>query len=316
MASPDQHIKHFLQFSVKEQSAILTICVLLLGLLMLNLFPEVTGSQPKWDYQRFDSAVRHYYAQIRIQDSLDALKPDIDFISPDKSALQQKFTLFPFNPNMLPEEEWKRLGMADHQISMIKNYERKGGRFFRKEDLRRIYAISDAEYAILEPYIRIPKVEQPISERAEKKTGSHEKEPEPSPPPIPVIEINQADSTALMQLPQIGSWFSRRIIQYRENLGGYSHAGQLLEVYNMDSSRFEIFKPYITIDSTLIRPRLANHDDFRSLLSHPYISFELTRLIVNHRERRGMIRSWDELLALPGADTLTSAGLQPYLSFE
>ncbi len=285
-------------------------------MLVLNLFPGMVGAQRKWDYQRFDSAVRHYYAEIRIQDSLDALKPEFDFITPDESALQQKFNLFPFNPNMLPEEEWKRLGMADHQISMIKNYEKKGGRFYRKEDLRRIYAISNAEYEILEPYIRIPRVEQPISGRAKKKEDKTEKKPEASPPPIPVVEVNSADSTALMQLPQIGEWFSRRIIQYRENLGGYSDIGQLLEVYNMDSNRFKVFRPYITIDSTLIRPRLANHDDFRALLSHPYISFELTRLIVNHRERRGMIHSWDELLALPGADTLVNTGLQPYLSFE
>ncbi len=50
----------------------------------------------------------------------------------------------------------EKLGLTDKQISTIKNYEAAGGKFKRKEDLKKIYSISDIEYKILEPYINIP----------------------------------------------------------------------------------------------------------------------------------------------------------------
>src|SRR5690606_28590295 len=44
-------------------------------------------------------------------------------------------TYFTFDPNGLPVSDWKRLGLSERQIQMIKNYETKGGRFRKKADL-------------------------------------------------------------------------------------------------------------------------------------------------------------------------------------
>ena len=38
-------------------------------------------------------------------------------------------TLFAFNPNNLPEGEWKKLGVSERIVKTIKNYESKGGHF-------------------------------------------------------------------------------------------------------------------------------------------------------------------------------------------
>jgi competence protein ComEA len=310
-----QHTKTIFNFSSGEQTAVLAMLVLLLLALLMSLFPAIITGKQKWDYQSFDASIRTYYAELRVRDSLEALqKREFDFMQPDKAAVEQKFNPFPFNPNMLPEADWKKMGMADHQIRMIKNYEQKGGKFYRKEDLKKIYSISDAEYQILEPYIVIPAVEKPLSTPVVKteEVAFVEEEYELD----ITVELNTADVETLVQLPQIGQWFAERIIRYRDNLGGYRNIIQLLEVQRMDSARLAIIKPYIELDTTQTLTKSVNNDDFRALLSHPYISFDLTKLIVNHRERRGKINSWDELLGLPGADTLVQQKLQPYLDFN
>ncbi len=314
MSGIKQHIKNTLAFSAREQTAIIAIIVLLVLALVFSLFPNlVTGSARSIDYSRFDASIRAYYTEIRIRDSLESLQSSFDFMQPDKSAAEQKLQPFPFNPNGLPEEQWRKLGMADHQIRMIKNFEQKGGRFYRKEDLRRIYAISDAEYQLLEPYIVIPAAERSISARAEE-------------PPVPTeevdpfeglsVDVNTAGIDELVQLPQIGQWFAERIIRYRDALGGFRQLDQLLEVQRMDTMRLAIIRPYITFDTAVIVKKKVNNDDFKSLLSHPYISFELTRLIVNQRERRGQLSSWEQMNGLPGADTLVQPKLRFYLDFD
>ena len=68
----------------------------------------------------------------------------------------------------------------------------------------------------------------------------------------------------------------------------------MLEVYGLDSSRFEIIKPYINIDSISIRKIRINHDDFKTILRHPYIEYEDVKKIVNYRETKGMITNWEQ----------------------
>src|SRR5690554_707696 len=63
------------------------------------------------------------------------------FVPVDRDPLAE-ITYFTFDPNGLPTADWERLGLADRQIRMIKNYEAKGGRFRNREDLKKIYAIT------------------------------------------------------------------------------------------------------------------------------------------------------------------------------
>ena len=61
-----------------------------------------------------------------------------------------------------------------------------------------------------------------------------------------VIELNSADSLELLRLPGIGATFSRRIISYREFLGGFAHVNQLLEVYGISENTLENIKKHLT----------------------------------------------------------------------
>jgi competence ComEA-like helix-hairpin-helix protein len=108
------------------------------------------------------------------------------------------------------------------------------------------------------------------------------------------LKINSADTTELKSLPGIGSFFAKNIVDYRNKLGGFINKQQLLEVYGLDSSRFEIISPYIILDSIEIQKVKVNHDDFKTILRHPYIEYEDVKKIVNYRETKGMIRNWEQ----------------------
>ncbi|MBQ2852460.1 MAG: helix-hairpin-helix domain-containing protein [Bacteroidales bacterium] len=115
-----------------------------------------------------------------------------------------------------------------------------------------------------------------------------------------IVNLNSTDTTELKSLPGIGSFFARNIVEYREELGGYVEINQLLEVYAFDSSRLETITPYINIDSISLRKINVNADDFKIILRHPYIEYEDVKKIVNHREKRGFIKNWEEYLKVVG----------------
>ena len=118
---------------------------------------------------------------------------------------------------------------------------------------------------------------------------------------ITIVDLNTADTTLLKKLPCIGSSFAKRIVEYREKLGGYCESEQLLEVYKMDTARYEGIKDYVKIDSTFAPNKLKiNSDAFKILLKHPYLEYEDVKKIVNHREQKGFITSWQQLKTIVG----------------
>lgn len=131
---------------------------------------------------------------------------------------------------------------------------------------------------------------------------------------IRVIDINIADSLEWLSLPEIGKFFAKNILEYRDKLGGYIEASQLLEVYGFDSIRFAIISPYISLDSVMIRKININKDDFKTILRHPYIEYEDVKRIVNHRETKGMIKDWETYLKAVGRNDVDDR-LKWYLSF-
>ncbi len=130
-----------------------------------------------------------------------------------------------------------------------------------------------------------------------------------------VVDLNTADTTQLKQLPGIGSAFAKRIVEYRIKLGGYCEAEQLLEVYRMDSSRYDEIKNHVEIGLSFIPNQLKiNNDEFKTLLKHPYLEYDDVKKIVNYREQKGLITSWEQLTNVVG-DAINPK-LQYYIDYQ
>ena len=64
--------------------------------------------------------------------------------------------------------------------------------------------------------------------------------------PIP-INLNRADSVALLDIPGVGPYYASKILRYRERLGAFAVKEQLMEIRGIDSEKFERMAPEIEI---------------------------------------------------------------------
>ena len=131
-----------------------------------------------------------------------------------------------------------------------------------------------------------------------------------------VVELNNADTTTLQLLHGIGPAYARRIVRYRERLGGFIDVGQLLEVYGFTPELLAHIAPSLTLDTSSIRRIDINSIGLKQLIQHPYIEYYQARDIVNLRNRGVRFSSADDLRAVPSMADSTLARLLPYLSFD
>lgn len=297
-----------------EQRAILLTLFLILIVIAINLALPYLVIKDTHDYSDFIREIENFrQSQQIIADSIRIEQLQNRGELTEEMA-EQKLNPFPFNPNNLPEEVWLQLGLSEKQIKTIKNYESKGGKFNKKEDLKKMYSISDAEYAILEPYIRIPSSFK--TKISPIRSNTEEKKSEEIKVRYLNVEINGADSSNFVNSLRIRPWIAARIISYRELLGGYYKPAQLKEVYGFDSANYHKIEKYLQVDTSLIIPININTAGFKEILRHPYLSFDITKEIVNHRNSRGLFKSTHQLMELGILSESSFIKVKPYLSVK
>jgi len=224
---------------------------------------------------------------------------------------------FCFNPNTTSQENWERLGLSERQAKTIINYVSKGGKFRKKEDLKKIYSIHDQDYDRLEHYILIP---EDSSKKAPKPFVDEKGQSKPlvsyKIKPGEHLELNGADSAALIRLPCIGPAFARRIIAYRTRIGGFVSTEQLKEIFGFDEERFNCLSDRVEVDPDKIHKLNINVASADELKKHPYIRWNVARLIESYRKQHGPYRKLEELRKLDLIDEVLFGRILPYLSLE
>ncbi|MEE4258843.1 MAG: helix-hairpin-helix domain-containing protein [Bacteroidales bacterium] len=307
-------IKSFLSLNKSEQRGILVLLLLIILLFAINLLLPYLISDESNDFSSFKNEIENFQqSQQRIADSL-RIEHMQNRGELNEELAGQKLNPFPFNPNQLPREVWLKLGLTEKQISTIKNYEAKGGKFKTEQDLKKMYSISDAEFAILEPYIRIPSEFKTRISPLESKI--EERQPITKKIRYLNTEINSADSATFVNALKLPPWIAARIISYRDIMGGFYKPSQLKEVYGLDSSEYHIIEKYLQVDTSLIVKLHINTAGFKEILRHPYTSYDITKEIVNYRNQRGIFKATDQLIELGILTESNYIKLKPYLSVK
>jgi len=135
-------------------------------------------------------------------------------------------------------------------------------------------------------------------------------------PPSFTIAINQADTFDFQRLSGIGPAFARRIVAYRERLGGFVSKNQLLEVWGMDSSRYSRIERFIIIGPDTVKKVSLNNATFKELLRHPYFTFDLAKEVMLLRKKNRRIDQMDEIRTIRGMSDSLFLKLSPYLKVE
>ena len=314
--------KDWVYFSRAQQRGIVVL------LLLIIITPVTSSLITRWklskppDHESFIAEIErmeNHLAEISLKSRDAEHKPN------GHISLQP----FMFNPNTLPEEGWEEMGAPENLGRTIGNYLKAGGSFRYKEDLQRIYTMTDDLYDQLAPYIDLP--EQDNRNPAPQRYNPHNRLPEESSgyasvintqgqmtiedhsaasadtkmirphqnnkslPPL-AIDINRADSAAFRRIPGIGPVFSSRIVRYRDLLGGFFEKEQLLEVYGLDSSHYEQIRPHLLMDTICTIRRIdMNKATFGDLIRHPYLDRNQVNALLALREQHGFFSSPEDI---------------------
>lgn len=222
--------------------------------------------------------------------------------------------VFQFNPNTASKDDFEKLGLTEKTAAIILKYREKGGIFQKPEDLKKIYGFKDQDLTRLLPYMVF---EEPAEMKTVVATAKPIKSPDfPSRTYKPVvIDINQASTEEWQQLRGIGTAFAKRIVNFREKLGGFSNLEQVGETYGLPDSTFQIIKPQLQV-SPVFRQISINTASAEDLKVHPYIDARLAAAIVSYRNQHGAFTSAGDLAKLKVLPAPVLEKLKPYLSFE
>jgi len=301
--------KSIFNFNRIERTGITVVILIIILVLCFPFFIKIAIPDQKQDFALFLKDIERFEASRKA--SIDSIKlaRELDFQQMDRSVAQLKLNPFPFNPNLLPSEQWSKLGLKDWQIKMIKKFEAKGGKFRNKEDFRKMFCITPSEYDQLEPFIKIPEQQSEfVSKSAEKKPWIEKEKV--------LIDINTADTAALISLYGIGPSFARRIVKYRNLLGGFYSKNQLTEVFGFDQDKLDKIEKYITVNPGDIKKININTVTTEVLKKHPYFDYYTAKAIVDKRIAKGKYTSLDQLKDLPLIHDELFAKIINYLTIE
>jgi DNA uptake protein ComE-like DNA-binding protein len=228
---------------------------------------------------------------------------------PPYKKFDYKFTkykdtiLFDFDPNTADAKTFKLLGLKSWQISNINKYKEKGGVFKHAKDFAKIYGIDTATFANLEPFIKIDANNIASNHPKNNIVKQH-------------INLNNATQTELQTLKSITPTLSQKIIEHRDNLGGYINVEQLFEIHEISEEIFNNIKELLSIDINMVNKININKAKYKDLISHPYIDKNNANAILNYRNFAKKIKSFEELLSQKAIDIEFYNKLKPYISIE
>jgi DNA uptake protein ComE-like DNA-binding protein len=130
-----------------------------------------------------------------------------------------------------------------------------------------------------------------------------------------IVEMNTADSATLTTLHGIGPSFARRIIGYRQRLGGFYRKEQLKEVFGLDSLTYSGLQAQVRVDASLIKRIPVNSITFEGLSHFPYLSYKQMNAIIQFREQHGSYESINDLKNIAILDDGILRKIEPYLTF-
>lgn len=290
MSSKTSKYKDYFTFSRGERNGIIILIILILILIFAPfIYRSFIKSSPISNSNSLSKA-DSFFASLSIKPD-ESIKNSINTIENEEIAAQKSIKYFSFDPNTITVEELVQLGLSVKQANVIERYRSKGGRFFSPKDFSKVYVIDSITFKKLNPWIKIDLQAINKQSKSRKDTITNINKD-----PI-IVELNSTDTVNLVKIKGIGKAYARRIIAYRNLLGGYINIHQLKEVYGIKAELIDAISPFIIVDSTKVRLINLNLISYEELKKHPYISDYQAKAIIYYRNKVGSIKNANELIA-------------------
>lgn len=130
------------------------------------------------------------------------------------------------------------------------------------------------------------------------------------------LNINQCDTFDIKGIPQFGSARAAKLIEYRDQLGGFLSLKQIQEVFILQSIELEFLEKYFYVNPKEIKKIKINSITYEELKKHPYFDAYLSKQVLKYREKSGPIRNIEEFQKATNAYGTLVEKVKGYLEFE
>lgn len=288
-----EDIKDFFYFTKSERNGIFFLIILIfLAIIIPHIYFQFLPDS-KTDTKKFAAEIENFENSLKSIDKQTYQNRLDKYISERYDTLE----LFYFNPNITTEQSFKKLGLTDKQIATIKNYLKKGGKFYTKDDFRKIYGIRQSQYQKLKPYLLL----------ADKITDNETK-----------FTIQNKSSDSLFYFDpntlQAQNWKKLglndkqiNIIENFRNKGGIFYSAEdFKKIYGISNETYKKLSPYIKIEKSqtkntktttplLVDINSASHEELTNIKG---IGDYLANNIIWYRKKLGGYTQKEQLLEI------------------
>ncbi len=295
--------KDYFSFSKSEQKGMLFLLIIIFLLILTRWYIKNHYTPDYENISSFENEI------IAFEESLHDINPKTQKANnhPPLQSIYDSIQLFNFNPNTCTEIEFMKLGLTEKQAATIINFRNKGGRFYRADDLKKIYTIPAWQSDILCQHITIP--EPSISQSP---TDEHLSE----------VSFFDFDPNTVTKEEMSNLGFSNRVATnihtYRKKGGHFKIKSDLLKIYGFDTSLYVKITGFINLPDSIpiAEPMLdtlivakekirigLNSADTAQLKKLAGIGDVFATRIVKYREKLGGFHSKKQLLEVYGMQT-------------
>ncbi len=230
--------------------------------------------------------------------------------------------LFNFDPNTIDSANAIHLGIPIKQVNTLIHYREKGGRFYKKEDILKLYGLDPVIAHQLIPFIELKstKSENTWGSYTTRGKGNNYKSNYDNAPSYKknndkesndgpwlkmkkgevswTIDVNEADANEWHDKTKLPMNIVHQIINYKNHLGGFTHPMQLKKVYGLMDTAFQNLRPHLLVQKNFkpqLNSSIMNFSQWKSLgIFEDLQIFEILKL----RKGQGGQISWRELVIL------------------
>ena len=287
--------KSFFVFNSSQRNGILFLLLLVSGFAVISNYIDFTTEN------LLDTNSKEVLA---LQKELDSIKTLL------MESNQPK--IYPFNPNFITDFKGYKLGMSSEEIDRLLDYRKQNKWINSKEDFQKVTKVSDSFLDQISSYFKFPDwISNPKPKYSDWRKGFKEKTFDQK------IDLNIATQLQLEKINGIGKSFSKRIVDYRSKLIGFSDDMQLYEIYGLDYQVVNRVLNEFTVKTPkeIIKMNL-NKISASDIATIPGISFELAKRIWEFRILNERIVDFMELKKIEGLTERKLQGIQLYLRLK
>ena len=290
-----EKIKSHFVFNRSQRNGILLLVFFTSGYLVLNYYV---------DFSKESLLDINSKEVIAIQKELDSLRT-IEIES-------KKPKVFPFNPNFLSDFKGYVLGMSTEEIDRLLAFRKENKWINSVKDFKKVTKVSDSLLNKISPYFKFPDwISNSKPKKNYLKKGFKEKTFRQK------VDLNITTQEQLEKVNGIGKVNSKKIIDYRNKLGGFSDDIQIYQLYGLD---YQVINKVLN-EFTVKTPKEIVKMNFNSISASdiatiPGISFDLAKRIWEYRILNEQIESFSQLQNIEGLTKRKLQGIQLYLKIK